>query len=130
MRNKCNVIILKTFIIGAYCELPYGSIRINTPCCEHFDICGGDRFKMFPFYKVREKCDHHATGKIPILCKTRVQPFDQFRIGLRIGCAGHIRERYFEILIVCQRSPDTCKLKWTIDIVYHCKEHCEQLKKI
>lgn len=120
MRNKCNVIILKTFIIGAYCELPYGSIRINTPCCEHFDICGGDSFK------VREKCDHHATGKIPILCKICVQPFDQFRIC----CAGHIRERYFEILIVCQRSPDTCKLKWTIDIVYHCKEHCEQLKKI
>lgn len=125
-RNKYNVIILKTFIIGAYCELPYGStsIRINTSCCEHFDICGGDRFKMFPFFKVREKCDHHATGKIPILCKTRVQPFDQFRIGLRIGCAGHILERYFEISILCQSSPDACDLKWTLDKVHHCMESC------
>lgn len=84
---------------------------------------------MFPFYKVRVKCDHPATGKIPILCKTCVQPFNQFGIVLRICCAGHIRERYFEILFVCQRSPDTHKLKWTIDIVYHYMEHCEQLKK-
>lgn len=85
---------------------------------------------MFPFYKVHEKCDHHATGKIPILCKTCVQPFNQFRIVLRICCAGHKRERYFEILIVCQRSPDTHKLKWTIDIVYHRMEHCEQLQNL
>lgn len=85
---------------------------------------------MFSFYKVRVKCDHPATGNIPLLCKTCVQPFNQFRIVLRICCAGHKRERYFEILIVCQRSPDTHKLKWTIDIVYHRMEHCEQLNNL
>lgn len=30
----------------------------------------------------------------------QLQSFDQFRIVLRIGCASHIRERYFQIIIV------------------------------
>lgn len=52
------------------------------------------------------------------ICREAVTVVCQFLIG----CAGHIRERNFQIILVCQSSPDTCYLKLNLDKVHYCND--------